>query len=419
MGKKITFTKDALGIISEAQFDAIVNSGWWRQGNGTAQQTFSSKAGDGGLHRFGVMAKISNNPAEYFRIETKEDWRDRLLLVSWAVGHPLAPSGFSSGFSSGFGGPPLTNHAAFFPGVSEEIDFTRLSEPVVMWTEAGESEPMTSLQPNAIELETGLFLYADSSNGDLIVNGIATLSDSYVGLVLLIHATDKLGEAGIGAPTSINEPAPSDGALVTPGELNALQDASLMEQFNGWDVDPNTNNAAVSMPLGHVVTGQDPAIPEEWDVAIRDGEITTSSGDPKTLDYKRRQRMAGGEVRRARGMAIATANAILVDNTIDWRDRYIYASGRAAEGDIRPGGASESSFNSESLWSGQTYTYVGKDITAAPTNTRHTITILSSLYLLVDQVTGALYVRNDVGATYYVCMIIQATPQLGTRREQS
>lgn len=412
MGKVVTFGTGGT-MPTAAQYDAIQDAGWWRKADGAGVDAWAGRPGDGSLHRFGVVPKI--NAGENITLDTSIDWRDRLLLVEYAVGAPFTLSPYTSGFDLGFSVTLGSDDAPAWPGLNEEISFTdNVKGAQMLWTERGVLVLIipTSKPSLAIELQSNLWLHASFSFGELRLTAGNNLATRSVGVLLNIHAHDQLGI--FLSPTSLSDPSPSDTESITPGELNVLQDAALSDQFNAWDQAAITSPTELrSMPLGPKVDGENPGVPQAWVVRRRDGLV---SGE---TTWQRRQRMAGGERRRVCSFTVADGASAVLDSTLDWRDRFIQATGRWHTAELRPGDATDVDYNARTAFAGTFYSFEGKAIGSAQDNDRHQISIGAlSFAVMVDETTGNLVVRNDTGGTRYGAMIVDATPQLGPRAER-
>lgn len=409
MGKVVTFASG--GTMPDASdFDSILASGWWQKAKGSVD-AWASRGGDGSLHRFGAIAKVSNDETEHVRLDTKEDWRDRLVVVHYAVGVPTDPSGFSDGFSSGFGSETGIQNAPAWPGLNEQISFVQDPGSQMWVTGTGHIPPQATKPSFGIQLAPGLFLYCDIS-GHLVLNGNSSLDQQSVGVILILHAHDQLGVEL--TPDNLHDPSVSDGTKIAPGELNTLQDAALMEQFNAWDppIDPSDGTAVPtpeSMPLGPKVKGENPGIPDYWEPRRRNGIVDA----PQT--WHRRQVMAGGGRKRVQARAVTDASTEILDSSEDWRDRIIHIVGRFDTANFLAGDTNDGFYNVKDQINQTFYSWVGKDAASAPADNRHQATVTGSLVVYVDEDNGNLVIRNDTGSTYYVSFMVEASPQLGPR----
>lgn len=413
MGKVVTFA-DGGNMPDASDFATILASGWWQKANGSVD-AWASRGGDGSMHRFGAVAKVSNDSSEFVLLDTKEDWRDRVVVVHYAVGVPTDPSGFSDGFSSGFGSETDIENAPAWPGLNEQISFVEDPGSQLWVSGTGHSTPQATRPDFGIRLASGLFLYCNTA-GQLVLNGNASLSQQSVGVILILHAHDQLGVET--TPDNLHDPSITDSTKIAPGELNTLQDAALMEQFNSWDppVDPSDGSAAAtpdSMPLGMKVKGENPGIPDYWEPRRRDGIADA----PQT--YHRRQRMAGGGRRRVEARTVSDSSSEVLDDSIDWRDRIIHITGRYDTANFLPGNANDGFYNVKSQLNQTFYSWIGKSSSTAPADNRHQATLTGSLTVYADSDTGDLVVRNDTGSTHYVSFMFECSPQLGPRAEST
>lgn len=404
MGKIVTYVAGAAGMPTAAEFESIKAAGWWAKGDGADVEAWASRMGDGGIHRFGVITKMENELSSFGVLDTKDDWRHRVILVGYALGIPVQGNGFDSGFDSGFGGGEEIALSPLWPGAHELLSFVDSTGLQAFYTGAGHGGAVGSgSKPDyALQLSPGLYLYAQEDSGELVVESDTNLSWEAVGLVLAVHAHDRLtGES------DRDDPSPTSSTVIEPAELNTLQDGMLLEQFDAWDVERGT--PPDSMPLGPKGSGADPLVPAEWPLKRRDGRTDLAT------QIVRRQRLAGGERRRQFGVDVGGAHTEILDATFDWRDRFIYGAGRFDIVDIRPGHASDTGHNAADAWSGSAYTWTGVDSTAAPTEDRHAIQLATDLYIMVDEDNGNLVIRNDTGSLRFVTGLVFTSPALGPR----
>lgn len=109
-----------------------------------------------------------------------------------------------------------------------------------------------------------------------------------------------------------------------------------------------------------------------------------------------------GAVYRIVSIDLSVSKDIEVDGSIDWRGRFIRFSGRYRTTDMRPGGASDSSFHLGGFnIDGFGWTRSGgTEIVAEPTGDTR---------VYVDSATGRLKVKTTVGGAYFVCFVVWAT----------
>lgn len=392
-----------------ADFNAIKDATWWSKGDGADVDAWAGRPGNGGLHRFGVAASVTKATGQVVYLDTQNDWRDRVLLVHWSTGFPSRLSAFSEGFSTGFGSATQANSGPAWPGMSDGVSFASSSDgSQLMITGPGQALGHVTKPDFGIQLEAGLFLYV-LTTGELVIGGNASLQRDTIGVVLSIQACDQLAIET--TPATLNDPTAVATNAISSGHLNTLQDGAMQGQFNEGDTDLDVETTPTSMPLGAKGFGVEPAIPQSWDIRKRIGEEGTT-------DLHRRQRTAGGSVRSyGEQVAAQFADMVIADGSIDWRDRHITIVGRYHTGNIQLFSGTKTDYNDPALgFHGTFYSHDGKP-TGIQSDTRHGIDIITNLHIYVTD-DGRLVVRNDSGTTYYLAVMIMATPQLGTRSER-
>lgn len=102
----------------------------------------------------------------------------------------------------------------------------------------------------------------------------------------------------------------------------------------------------------------------------------------------------------------------LLDDSIDWRDRFVLVATRYSTNDIRPGQSNDHDFNSDTEKIAFGYTGTGGSI-SAPTGYEIEIATNVAIYATA---TGALRLGNNNGAaSYYTSGLIIASQDLGER----
>lgn len=101
----------------------------------------------------------------------------------------------------------------------------------------------------------------------------------------------------------------------------------------------------------------------------------------------------------------AASTTVILDTSIDWRDRLVTVVLKATGTDVRPGKASQHLFNPSTVQVVQFYTGTG-----GPSYEK----ALTGMFLAVDSLSGALQLRNGPGVVYGAGMVV-ATGAVGGR----
>jgi hypothetical protein len=352
----------------------------------------------GGVHRTGVAVNFqvptSHGAFRTVVLDSTVDWRDRALLLSYRLNDGLnasakvtIPGGqndaasIDSSILFGYTGPGRIPQLAY-----ADADFTiRIAQATVVTL-------------------AHIIVFADADTGELLleidsVNGVST--DAWLTLMLDVHGTEQMNAIGLlprVTPPAI--PTTGDGGQILAFDLDALQDGAMCTQMRSGDPmvpnryggstafatpedmkfpasssswpmgpigarpsteqrsDPSLSEAALDpqhggipeadftklgnarIPLVRRVGPQLPSVrvnlfPQDLDIQ----RVPDLSGRP---DYVQRQNVAGGV--RIYFQILVPANVITtIDDSVDWRDRFIncVASTLTATNQF-PGGAADS-----------------------------------------------------------------------------
>jgi hypothetical protein len=384
--------------------------------NGAAVSAFASQAGADGVHRIGALPYIERPIAgtNTLILDRSMDWRDRLAVIFAALVWPSTGSGFDSGFDSGFGAPLGAGLGPAWPGAGE-TSFGETPGIKVWYSGPGNTSGATW----GVLLDAGTRIYARDTDGALMVDVLSTAPQKAYAIVLQIHASERLGVHS--SPIAVPNPAPSGGDAIYPYELNALQDATLLAQLSEGDwLIPLFHvqlDLPASMPLGPLLTGPKPYLPASFTTRARWGLIPEVS-------YHRRQRIAGGELHLCTVAGTGNGTDLLIDASIDWRDRFLFAIGTVKNADPSPGEAGDTAYNNGTDdFAACAYTHDGHP-NGAKSSLDHAISAKAGAQLVIyvgddsADTPGGLYLRNDNGGTRYVGMQVFASPQLGPRSKR-
>ena len=358
-------------------------------GSGIGADDWPDAAGNGGHHVLIVAPKLLRPAAGVTTrvLDSAIDWRDRLLLVAGAM-HT---------------GGDVT---AVYPGHAEDDEFDSLVDSLGArfisdgYTRLGTTVGATTGDTIVLDPTWYVRLRADQSTGALMVDHATGSPNPVVSLILRIWASERLGQRLV-APPRVPLLTASDGQPIAPSDLNVLQDAALLRQARS-DVRETTDPQHVAidaMPLGPAGRG-DPFLPELW--TVRGAE---------------RRQPTVGEHRRFFAEEIPTADEVLVDDTIDWRDRLLWGMGRQSTTDFRPGQTDDTDHNDDAIalpWEGACYTGPGEPIAAIVDPRFKLILQVSDIALIVSD-EGKLFLRNDSGSTIFVTGMVEASFPLGPR----
>ncbi|MEQ8721051.1 MAG: hypothetical protein RID81_07225 [Sandaracinaceae bacterium] len=276
----------------------------------------------GGVHRLAWILNLL--PGESKVIDSSVDWRDRVILYS------LISSAFGAAF------PAWT---ASYPGGSRDYRFT-YGGTRVWYSGPGTTEAAGGSAGWHAKLNDYFLIFADLTTGALtIYRDASDPSSDPAAFVFRFIAAEPAGEHS--APPTQPSPVPVNGDPIKPADLNVLQDHGLLTQATAGAVEID------ALPLGPKKSGS-PALPEVW-----------------TVHGQERRQPTAGYVRRYFGAELGTGlDSIELDASIDWRDRFLFGSGRVAQdftpNDIYPGGSQDTLHNTEESWTHATYTGPGR-----------------------------------------------------------
>jgi hypothetical protein len=310
-------------------------------------------------------------------LDTEIDWRDRVIMSAAILYRPDV-------FSEPFAGPA-------FPGNPlDNISFNAIDAQNAMasgYTGSGLADP-TSPHGYRTQVGTSHHLYADDADGFLRLYRADSPPDDPDSFMLVVLASEPLGEREAAVPASPDLSA-SDGTLISPHTLNGFQDRAMLGQVRetqGNDID--------AFPLGAKLDAH--GIPEIW-------RIERSQLIGRTPE---RQPFAGQNWRWLHATAANGAEVVL-DSTIDWRDRLLFGAGLRHTADAV-------TINGGTRWN--CARYMGPGETGASTPKGYGVLIeAENLVIRARLSDGALVLRNQTGATRYVAGIICGSPQLGPR----
>lgn len=383
---------DTLLALSTAFAEAMRDRTHTRKpsGGGIGADDWPDAAGNGGHHVLIVAPKLLRPAAGVTTraLDSAIDWRDRLLLVAGAI------------HTSG-------NLTAVYPGHAEDDEFDSLVDSLGVrfisdgYTRNGTTAGATGGDTIVLDPTWYVRLRADQSTGALMVDHATGSPNPTVSLILRIWASERLGQRLV-APPRVPLLTASDGQPIAPADLNVLQDAALLRQARS-DSRATTDAQHVAidaMPLGPAGRG-DPFLPELW-----------------TVRGTERRQPTAGENRRFFAEEVPDADHVIVDDSIDWRDRLIWGMGRQSATDVRPGQASDTDHNDDAIaipWEGGFYSGPGEPPAAiADTRFKLIIAAPSGAALGVSD-EGKLFIRNDSGADIVVTGMIEASFPLGPR----
>lgn len=359
--------------------------------------SWASWPGEGGLFRLAVMTGLERGGVQ--TIDNSADWRDRLIATATVHFRP-------SDWGDAFTGPA-------YPGNPND-DLTRgavtLSACACGYTGTGRADgaPIDGYHTIA-GLE--LAVYADSLTGELKVyrdSADPDDPDDGISLMLVILASEQTGERS--TPTASPSLAITEGNPIEPHQINGLQDRAMLGQAGEVFGTPTD-----AFPLGPKLDRG--GIPERW---LRNLSYAFR-------DIPRRQPVAGVAWRFFYASAADGAEVVL-DTSIDWRDRYVWGSFRWSEDPIGAGGASEAdhnlgAFDATNTPAGSRARYMGPGESGTLTPLRgyglQLVVTASGLQIRARDTDGALVLRNNTGTTKYVTGILAGSFQLGPRTVRS
>lgn len=364
--------------------------------------------GDGGQNVAAYLVSLTETSIRL--LDDTIDWRDRLVYVT-----ALAVDPELWGLDPASGGP-LGAWEDYDAG-PDALSPSRLTAPwhsadpsgtvgVLGYTRQGLVNGNVGNAAKTIEIGSELRVWVDSATGALMLTRdfAATYHDAAT-LLILVEGSFATGQRSTPAvwPTL----AAVDGDPIKPVQLNSLQDRSLLGVArSAAGVEDHGSH-----PLGkhHVAGSTRPLMPE---LLTHHGTRTPQG------------RGCAGWVRRLFATTLAATSELVIDDTIDWRDRMVRARvSRSATYDILPGHADELHANDGTAPVFQTCTarYTGPGGKADTDLDRgFHVALLADTAVAADGVClyarttdGALVLRNGTGLTTHVHGFIDATFQLG------
>jgi len=351
----------------------------------SSQWALANYPGDGCLARVVVAPGV--NRGDSVILDSEADWRDRVLTVVGLVANP-------DDWSIGYTGPA-------YPGNPNDIltlsaDGSLGSNPIAtgytgtgraLGTESTVHGYMTTFDSDRLRV------FCSVGDGVLrLYRDVADPSTSPATYYLLVIATEQLGERS--TPGTHASLAAVDGTEIHPHVLNGLQDRALLAQMReraDGGVPTNT------WPLGDKLDAA--GVPEAWTIR----------------NAPRRQPAVGMHRRWLYGQALA-GTEVVIDDTIDWRDRFVWGAGRVSTSTIGAGGASEGSHNAATSWRAARYTGAGS--TGAVLTADYALHVQlsgSGVDLRARPSDGALLLRNDTVSTQHVTAFLAASFPFGPR----
>ena len=332
-----------------------------------SNMSWGSWEGDHGLHRFAWLANLIRPGSAHttFIVDSKEDWRDRLIAL-W---------GFADSGAAGYG--------SVFPGSPHDTAFGQAFLGS-FYTNNGQVAGQTVT--GVMELATGLYLYADQTTGHLCLDLHSTAADGQYSIGLILSASEGTGQRGGAGQPVVPGILAANGNPVYPADLNRVQDEGMLLQAQQGETEIR------SLPVGGVKFG-DPSTADVW--TRRDG---TQARQPLT-----------GEVRRFFSTLVPGNTTQRLDDSVDWRDRFLIGQGRFsnAAAAIQPGGAAATSHNSATHWFGGQY--------LGPGNVSYAMTVAPNLLIFAEESNGELAIFNQNGGDYVVTGMLRGTFPLGPR----
>lgn len=304
-----------------------------------------------------------------YAVDGELDWRDRIIVL---IGYRVAD----------------VSNRRVFPGSSDDATiadgnwFVRFFGP-------GRVPGATANDDYAVLLSANMLMYADSVTGALKIDvrsGAGLAQSNWYGMLI---ASPPLGADS--TPPAFNGVGPNDGDPVEPQWLNQPQDTGMLATVRGSITTPIPS----VLPLGE--GGGAPYLARSW--TGRDGVLQS-------------RRLTGAAIRHLAFQATATSS-IIVDDSVDWRDRFLWGFGKRATADISPGSGGEANHRTATRWRYHVYTGPGQAIDG--TSNPYSLVIGASVELQVGASDGKLYIVNSSGTTQFVTAFLHASFQLGPR----
>lgn len=355
---------------------SLIDRAHVRKANGANVEAWGSYPGKGGLVRYAFVATLARpgSGAHTKILDARSDWRDRFVWGAW-VAHAM-PAGVPTTWP-GHPSDVQLEDRGWYAG------YTRLG----MASGAGAGD-------GHIRLGDNLHLYASTTGGFLALD-LHSVSAEFerLSVGLVIFATEQLGQRS--SPVAV--PALVGGSTIAPADLNRIQDPAVFAQVQaGIPAGQSVVFTPEAVALGPATKGG-PTLPDRWTTRGVDARQPAHIGARAFL-----------------AQSIANNVEQLLDDSVDWRNRIVTVYARYSNVDIVPGGAQDTSFNGGAVQPRVFYSGSGRP-TGTPIVTPQHLTLFTSdrLAVFVDEATGGLYLRNESGATQYIALVIQATPQIG------
>jgi len=396
-GRLLTFIDgDSFLLVDSAWHAWLKRAAFIRKGNSSDAYALNSA---GGVRRFGVLVNVARPAAggNFVVIDASCDWRDRLIRSTVLTADASASE-------------------VVFPGAND--DDKRFVSPTssvhfLWWSGPGVALPQAAATGRSMR-QTALNggLVVRSSDGVLCWEKFATDADSLSSVMVFVEATSRMGVST--TPPVYTDPAGADTIPMVPRELNELQDGGMLSQLRGNspmadDLGlPPVPRFSVAMALGPQLRGPPPLVPVLSLRKYKDGREVEET-------YEARQVVgAVGTTRRwvKTGLLAASASLVL-DSTIDWRDRMLTATVALASVEVAPVAAG---FGSGAI-NGACYTGSGEDptVTVGTPHWRARVQAAQNLTIMARNTDGALCVRNEGGGNAYMFGLVEATFPVGTR----
>lgn len=372
MGRVHTFVDgDDLSDFDSTFWGELVAAALPRLGSGTSWG--AGYAGPGCVARLGVVVGIV--PDETKVLDAEIDWRDRVITVAAVVYQPAEWS--------------LTYDGPIYPGNPND-DLSRASSVT-----SAVSSGYTGLGRDGSDYLTlfgdDLALFADDTTGELkIQRSVTDALPAPESIIIYVMASEQTGQR------SVPDPLPAILSVfdtpIEPHFLNGLQDRSMLGQVR----DSGTTESD-AFPLGPKLDAH--GIPRLW----------------RERGFLRRQPVAG-QVRRFFWANPGAGAEVVIDDTVDWRDRFVWGVGRRSALAIGAGGVDDTAHNAATPWDQARYT--GPGSSGALADRGYGLRLIdgtSGLQIRARSTDGALVIRNGTAAMIHVTGVVTGSFQLGPR----
>ncbi|MFW6087079.1 MAG: hypothetical protein ACODAG_07740 [Myxococcota bacterium] len=370
---------DTLEELDATWLDRMVDASHILRGSVTDTQTSISGWKDGGAHVLVLamsLVRPSSGVATYV-LDTSIDWRDRQVLFAATRFDGVVLHGAQTLHTT-------RRFMSTGPGKAE-------GDPENDWSLRFGSEPV--------------WIAASDDDGALVVEIDESYSNEVSNVAVQLHATEQLGIHS--SPPTRHTPNPTDGNDISPTDINAAQDGGLLRQAAQGRVGIDrarsssyTPRPVVSVPLGPAVRGEPPLSISE--------AMYEKNGVVPPAAFVARQHVVGEE-RRTISVFIPAASSLVVDSSIDWRDRYVQYTLGYDVTDIRPGQSSDTDFDGSEKLIGQMFTGPGGNDPFSWWRRA----MFSGLEMYADESTGELVIRNSSGAGARMAGMVTASFPLG------